>query len=67
MQFFTNKTRITREVFLSDSLFLRRENNDLEVGSIIISATLVGSNSVEGIDPPLNITFLKYPVLSYSC
>ena len=61
----TNNTRITHAVFLTDSLFLRRENNDMEVGSIIISASLVGSNSVEGIDPPLNITFLKNPVLSY--
>ena len=60
----TNNTRITHAVFLTDSLFLRRENNDMEVGSIIISASVVGSNSVEGIDPPLNITFLKNPVLS---
>ena len=58
----TNNTRITHAVFLTDSLFLRRENNDMEVGSIIISASLVGSYSVEGIDPPLNITFLKNPV-----
>ena len=62
----TNNTRITHAVFLSESLFLRRENNDLEVGGIIISASLVGSNSVEGIDPPLNITFLKNPVLRYN-
>ena len=58
----TNNTRITHAVFLSDILFLRRENNDMEVGGIIISASLVGSRSVEGIDPPLNITFLKNPV-----
>ena len=62
----TNNTRITHAVFLSESLFLRRENNDLEVGGIIVSASLVGSNSVEDIDPPLNITFLKNPVLSYN-
>ena len=62
----TNNTRITHAVFLSDSLFLRRVNNDLEVGGIIISASIVGSNSVEDIDPPLNITFLKNPVLSYN-
>ena len=61
----TNNTRITHAVFLSESLFLRRENNDLEVGGIIVSASLVGSNSVEDIDPPLNITFLKNPVLRY--
>ena len=57
----TNNTRITHAVFLTDSLFLRRENNDMEVGGIIISASLVGSNSVEDIDP-INITFLKNPV-----
>ena len=64
----TNNTRITHAVFLSDSLFLRRVNNDLEVGGIIISASVVGSNSVEAIEPPLNITFLKNPVIScYYC
>ena len=62
----TNNTRITHAVFLSDSLFLRRVNNDLEVGGIIISASVVGSDSVEDIDPRLNITFLKNPVLSYN-
>ena len=62
----TNNTRITHAVFLSDSLFLRRVNNDLEVGGIIISASVVGSDSVEDIDPHLNITFLKNPVLSYN-
>ena len=64
----TNNTRITHAVFLTDSLFLRRENNDMEVGGIIISASVVGSNSVEAIEPPLNITFLKNPVIScYYC
>ena len=58
----TNNTRIIHAVFLSDSLFLRRENNDMEVGSIVISASLVGSNSVKGIEPPINITLLKNPV-----
>ena len=62
----TNNTRITHAVFLTDSLFLRRENNEMEVGGIIISASLVGSDSVEGINPPLNITFLKDPVLNYN-
>ena len=64
----TNNTRITHAVFLTDSLFLRRENNEMEVGGIIISASVVGSNSVEAIEPPLNITFLKNPVIScYYC
>ena len=58
----TNNTRITHAVFLSDSLFLRRDSNDLEVGGIIISASVVGYNSIEGLDPPVSISFLKNPV-----
>jgi len=58
----TNNTRITHALFLTDSLFLRRENNDLEVGGIIISASVAGSNSVDSINPPINLTFLKNPV-----
>ena len=30
----TNNTGITHAVFVSDSLFLRRENNDMEVGVV---------------------------------
>ena len=30
----TTNTRITHAVFFSDSLFLRRENNDMEVGVV---------------------------------
>ena len=59
---FTNNTRLTHAVFLSDSLFLRRENNDMEVGSIIISASVVGSDSVDGLKPPVSLRFLKNPV-----
>ena len=58
----TNNTRITHAVFLSDSLFLRRDSNDLEVGGIIISASVVGYNSIESLDPPVSISFLKNPV-----
>ena len=60
----SNNTRITHAVFLSDSLFLRRENNDMEVGGIIISASVVGSNSIDRLNPPVTINFLKNPVLS---
>ena len=63
---FTNNTRITHAVFLSDSLFLRRENNDMEVGSIIISASIVGSDSVDGLKPPVTLRFLKNPVMTAS-
>ena len=58
----TNNTRITHAVFLSDSLFLRRNSNDLEVGGIIISARVVGYNSIQSLDPPVSISFLKNPV-----
>ena len=58
----TNNTRITHAVFLSDSLFLRRNSNDLEVGGIIISARVVGYNSIQSLDPPVSISFLKNQV-----
>ena len=58
----TNNTRITHAVFLSDSLFLRRDSNDLEVGGIIISASVVRYNSIQSLDPPVSISFLKNPV-----
>ena len=58
----SNNTRIINGVFLSDGLFLRRENNDMEVGGIIISASVVGSDSIDGLNPPVTISFLKNPV-----
>ena len=58
----TSNTRITHAVFLSDSLFLRRNSNDLEVGGIIISARVVGYNSIQSLDPPVSISFLKNQV-----
>ena len=56
-----NNTRITQSVFLTDSLFLRRENNFSEVGGIILAASVVG-NRVTGLDPPIQLNFLKNPV-----
>ena len=58
----TNNTRITHAVFLSDSLFLRRDSNDLEVAGIIISASVVGYNSIQSLKQPVSISFLKNPV-----
>ena len=58
----TNITRITHSVFLSDNLFLRRENDNKEVGGIIISASVVGSDSINALNPPITIRFLKNPV-----
>ena len=56
-----NNTRITQSVFLTDSLFLRRENNFSVVGGIILAASVVGSTIIE-LDPPIRLSFLKNPV-----
>ena len=58
----TNGTRMTLTVFVTDSLFLRRENNDTKVGSIIIAAGVVGKKRVEGLNPPMVAVFQKDPV-----
>ena len=53
----TNSTRITHSVFLFDSLFLRRNDNHLEVGSVIISASVVGK-TLSGLRHPVSLNFL---------
>ena len=53
--------RITHLVFLNDALFLRRNDSSLKVGSIIISPS-IENRTVEGLDPPISLTFLKNPV-----
>ena len=60
-----NNTRITHSVFTTDSLFLRRNNYNLEVGSVIISTTIVGTDVLSGLDPPVDLTFLVNPVSKY--
>ena len=66
-----NRTaRITHSVFLTDLLFLRREremgSQQLEVGSIIISAAITGNMTVSGLDPPIMMVFAKSPVSGVS-
>ena len=61
-----NNTRITQSVFTTDSLFLRRNNYNLEVGSVIISTTVVGENRISGLDPPIDLRFLINPVSKYN-
>ena len=56
-----NNTRIVQSVFLTDSLFLRRESKFLVVGGIILSVSVVGATLV-GLDPPIRLTFVKNPV-----
>lgn len=59
----SNVTRITQAVFLTDSLFLRRDNNYLEVGSIVLATEVVGTN-VTGLSSPIELTFRRNPVSS---
>ena len=58
----TKNTRITHSVFITDSLFLRRENNFQEVGSIILSAAVVERDTINGLNPPVGLSFMINPV-----
>ena len=53
----SNSTRITNAVFLSDSLFLRRNDKFMKVSSVIISAAVVGIDKIQEINPPVAISF----------
>ena len=57
----SNTSRITNAVFITDSLFLSR-SDILEVGSHIISAAVVGANTLEQLQPPVNLSFIINPV-----
>ena len=57
----SNSSRIAQSVFLNDALYLTRNDSALEVGSIIIAASVVNS-TIEGLSPPISITFLRNPV-----
>ena len=57
--------RVTHSVFLNDALFLRRKSSLIQVGSIIISATVVGQ-IVQGLDPSIKISFARNPVRNKS-
>ena len=61
----SNATRITRAVFLTDSAFLRRDNNYFEVGSVVMATEVVGTN-VTGLSSPIELTFLTNPVRLFS-
>ena len=56
--------RITNAVYLNDDLFLRRESNVnfTKVGSLVISAGVVGNVTVQGLFPPIEIMFVRSPV-----
>ena len=53
-----NNTRVSFHLFVTDSLFLRRDNNFTEVGSIILAASVVGER-FEGLSPPVILTFQR--------
>ena len=53
-----NDTRVSFQLFLTDSLFLRRNNNFTEVGSIILAASVVGER-FEELDSPVLLTFQR--------
>lgn len=59
--------RVTHTVYLTDALdlFMRGEERSQEVGSIIISASIVGIPNLESIDPPIMLKFLKLTPVSY--
>ena len=53
-----SKSRVTHAVYLSESAFLRRENSNLEVSSVIISASIVGAGPIKGLtNPPVILSF----------
>ena len=58
----TNCTEITNAVFITDSLFLRRRENLVEVGSLIIAASVVGTDTLKELNPPVSVRFLINPV-----
>ena len=58
----TNNTRITHSVFITDSLLLRRVDNFQEVGSVILSASVVGTDAIRGLKPPVGLSFTINPV-----
>ena len=62
----SNNSRITNAVFITDSLFLSR-SDILKVGSLIISAAVVGTSTLEQLQPPVNLRFLiNQVIISYN-
>ena len=57
-----SSSKITHAVFVTDSLFLRRGFSYDKVGSIILSASVVGIGTLRGLRPPVNLGFQLNPV-----
>ncbi|XP_019862297.1 PREDICTED: uncharacterized protein LOC109590854 [Amphimedon queenslandica] len=62
----SDDSKIAYAVFVTDSLFLRRKINYWTVGSIIISANVVGIGPVKGLKSPVNLTFQLNPDINGS-
>ena len=56
------RRRIIHSVYLNDALFVRRNENGLKVGSIVISASVSGGIIIENLSTPIVMQFLKSPV-----
>ena len=61
----SNFTRIAQSVFLTDALYLRRNKSLLEVGSVVLSASVI-NQTIDQLDPPISLRFLKNPVSIYT-
>lgn len=60
----SNTSGLIHFVFLTDTLFLRRNKNYREVGSIIVAASITGT-TISGLnDQPIILHFLRNPVSS---
>ena len=57
----SNNSRITNAVFITDSLFLSR-SDILKVSSLIISAAVVGTHTLEQRQLPVSLRFITNPV-----
>ena len=57
-----NASKVLYAVFVTDSLFLRRSFSYQRVSSIILSASVVGVESLRGLQPPVNLRFQLNPV-----
>ena len=68
----SNSSRITLSVFLTDELYLRRNDSALKVGSIIMEASVVGS-TIESLTPLISLRFLinsvsnQENIIKYAC
>ena len=54
--------RITHTVFMTDSIFLRRNFNFRNVSSIVMSANVAGMTTIQNLSSPVNLGFQRNPV-----